>query len=228
MQYSTCRHLKEDGTYCGSPALTGRAYCYFHLNLRGRRLRRAQAHRGGLPCRLHLPALDNLRALQVAISEVLDAMAEGQIDTNAAGTMLYGIQQATSILKAVQDLEQWTDADDVDETDRVLEFPQFEQKFGVPPGIDLESDPDLALQQAEAHPAAAPAEQPAQPVQSASAPQSARASSRQAKDDNQREPSFKELKQQLRILQDTVHRDATSKKPPAPAPPTVKEATDTA
>ena len=39
MEFSTCDHLKEDGAYCNSPALRGRNYCYFHLNLREHRLR---------------------------------------------------------------------------------------------------------------------------------------------------------------------------------------------
>ena len=38
MDFRTCNHLKEDGVYCNSPALRGRNYDYFHLNLRGRRL----------------------------------------------------------------------------------------------------------------------------------------------------------------------------------------------
>jgi len=43
MEFRTCDHLKEDGVYCNSPALRGRDYCYFHLNLRGRRLKAARA-----------------------------------------------------------------------------------------------------------------------------------------------------------------------------------------
>ena len=38
MSFRTCDHLKEDGVYCNSPVLRGRNYCYFHLNVRGRRL----------------------------------------------------------------------------------------------------------------------------------------------------------------------------------------------
>jgi hypothetical protein len=38
MSVPTCDHLKEDGVFCNSPALHGRKYCYFHLNLRARRL----------------------------------------------------------------------------------------------------------------------------------------------------------------------------------------------
>jgi hypothetical protein len=39
MYCRTCDHLKEDGVCCDSPALRGRNYCFFRLNLRGRRLK---------------------------------------------------------------------------------------------------------------------------------------------------------------------------------------------
>ena len=34
-----CEHIKSNGEFCGSPALRGRNYCYFHLTHIGRRLR---------------------------------------------------------------------------------------------------------------------------------------------------------------------------------------------
>jgi len=160
-QYPTCTHIKEDGTYCGSPALVNRRYCYFHLNLRGRRLRRAQARRHSQPYRLQLPALENLHAIQVAIGEILEAMAEGQLDPKAGGIMLYGIQQATTVMLKIQDAAQWDDDEDDDDNEagqplRVREFPAFEQHYGLPPNVSLEADPDLALQHAEDGSAAVP------------------------------------------------------------------------
>jgi hypothetical protein len=41
MELRTCDHLMEDGIYCQSPALRGRNYCYFHINIRVRRLNRS-------------------------------------------------------------------------------------------------------------------------------------------------------------------------------------------
>ena len=49
MEFRTCDHLKEDGVYCNSPALRGRDYCYFHLNLRGRRLNLSNHAHNSLP-----------------------------------------------------------------------------------------------------------------------------------------------------------------------------------
>jgi hypothetical protein len=55
MSIRTCNHLKEDGVYCDSAALAGRNFCYFHLNIRGRRLKMARALARGDACRLQLP-----------------------------------------------------------------------------------------------------------------------------------------------------------------------------
>src|SRR6516164_11799203 len=105
MQYQTCSHIKEDGTYCGSPALQSHKYCHHHLKARGRRLRRARALRDNLPYRLDLPALDDLAAVQVALSEIVQALGSGQLDHRAAGKMLYAIQQTTSVIKFRAKLE---------------------------------------------------------------------------------------------------------------------------
>src|SRR5215472_5955329 len=99
MQYPTCRHVKEDGIYCGSPALQSHKYCHYHLKSRGRRLRRARALRDQVPYRLDLPALEDLAAVQVALSEIVQALGAGQLDHRAAGKMLYAIQQTTSVIK---------------------------------------------------------------------------------------------------------------------------------
>jgi hypothetical protein len=55
MSFRTCDHLKEDGVYCDSAALRGQNFCYFHLNVRGRRLKMTRALARGEACRLQLP-----------------------------------------------------------------------------------------------------------------------------------------------------------------------------
>src|SRR5580704_11623977 len=85
MQYETCRHVKEDGIYCGSPALRDRKYCYYHLMQRGRRLRRARALRDNQPYRLEIQSLDNLYAVRAALTDIAQALAAGQLDARTAG-----------------------------------------------------------------------------------------------------------------------------------------------
>jgi hypothetical protein len=84
MPVRTCDHLKEDGVYCGSPALNGRNYCHFHLNLRGRRLKTARARRRGDNPALNLPFPEDMHAVQISLAEIMWALAEDRIETKKA------------------------------------------------------------------------------------------------------------------------------------------------
>ena len=44
--FSLCQHTKDDGKLCGSPAMRGKRYCYFHLDVVLRRRRLARMARG--------------------------------------------------------------------------------------------------------------------------------------------------------------------------------------
>ena len=138
MQYETCRHVKEDGTLCGCPALRDRQYCYFHLTHRGRRLRRALALSRNEPYQLLSPPLENLDSMRVALSEVVQALSSGQLNHRSAGLMLYAIQQAATISlrmaqieASLQDTQEKASSDD---TTRLQEDPEFERHFDIPSG----------------------------------------------------------------------------------------------
>src|SRR5664279_6103857 len=159
-QYETCRHVKEDGAYCGSPALRERKYCYYHLMQRASRLRRARALRDNVPYRLEIHSLDNLYAIRDAISDIAQALAAGQLDSRTAGKLLYAIQQASTTNRRIEQmecaqLEQRKEAKDgvpqvrarllgdnlgshAADNSRIQEFPEFEAKFGLPPDVDLD------------------------------------------------------------------------------------------
>jgi len=159
-QYSTCRHVKEDGAYCGSPALRERKYCYYHLMQRASRLRRARALRDNVPYRLEIYSLDNLYAIRDAIREIAQALAAGQLDQRVAGKLLYAIQLASTTNRRIEQmeaaqLEQSKETKDgvpqvrarllganlgADAADnsRIQEFPDFEKQLGLPPDVDLD------------------------------------------------------------------------------------------
>ena len=151
MQYETCRHVKEDGSYCGSPALRERKYCYYHLMQRGRRLRRARALRDEVPYRLEIQSLDNPYAVRAALTDIVQALASGQLESRIAGKMLYAIQQVSSANRRIEQLEKQKDAQDQAQADdsRVQECPEFEKQFGLPPGVDLDAETDAALRKAD-------------------------------------------------------------------------------
>lgn len=100
MSYPTCNHLKEDGVYCASPALHNQNFCYFHLNIRARRLQMARTRMRGESCRLQLPVLEDMHAVQIALTQVLDALADDRIDPKRAGLMLYALQQSATNLNS--------------------------------------------------------------------------------------------------------------------------------
>ncbi len=91
----TCKHIKADGEFCGSPALREREYCYFHLTARGRRLRMQKQIMKGEFHSLQLPTLEDANSIQVALMQVMDALVRGQIDTKVSGQLLYGLQIAS-------------------------------------------------------------------------------------------------------------------------------------
>jgi hypothetical protein len=166
MQYETCRHLKEDGSYCGSPALRERKYCYHHLMQRGRRLRRARALRDDQPYRLEIQSLDNPYAVGNALTDIAQALAAGQLDAVIAGKLLYAIQQVSAANRRIEQMEAAAAAKDpvpqirapvlganlgshADANSRVQEWPEFEQQFGLPPGVDLDAETDAVPRRAD-------------------------------------------------------------------------------
>jgi hypothetical protein len=147
---------------------------------RGRRLRRARALRDNVPYRLEIISLDNPYAVRAALTEIAQALAAGQLDPRAAGKLLYAVQQATAMNKLIAQaeaaqLETMKDVKDqahTGDSSRVQECPDFEQKFGIPPGTDIDAetertlrkaDDEAELRQANALPAPPPGLRPGSP-----------------------------------------------------------------
>jgi len=156
MSYATCDHLKEDGVYCESPALRGQNFCYFHLTVRARRMQAAQARRRGETCRIHLPVLEDMHAVQSSLMQVLDALADDRIDHKRAGLMLYALQQASTNLIGTPGWKGKREQVEYAQPLRAIEAPDVAQQYDLPQGVDLELPPEAALQAAE---------QPAEPLE---------------------------------------------------------------
>jgi hypothetical protein len=171
MSYPTCNHLKEDGVYCDSPALRGQRFCYFHLSARARRVQAAQARRRGESCRIQVPVLDDMHAVQVSLMQVLDALADDRIDHKRAALMLYALQQASTNLNSTPNWKGSRPRAEYDHPLRAVEAPTLEAQYELPNDIDLDAPPDVAVAQAElqanlppAQPASKPAPEPLERV----------------------------------------------------------------
>jgi len=88
-QAPRCTHTKSDGLRCQSPALKGKALCYFHSRIR-------------YPRGSHmLRRLNDGNSVQVTILQAVRALREGTIDPKSARILLWGLQIASANLKNV-------------------------------------------------------------------------------------------------------------------------------
>ncbi len=88
-QAPRCTHIKSDGLRCQSPALKGKALCYFHSRIR--------YPRGGHMLR----RLDDGDSVQVTILQAVRALREGTLDPRSARLLFWGLQLASANLKNV-------------------------------------------------------------------------------------------------------------------------------
>ena len=78
-----CRHILTSGRRCGSPALRGEPFCYYHHTTR----RPAPRHRGVNPAHavFELPAIDDRPGVHFALAQILNRIATNQLDHKRSG-----------------------------------------------------------------------------------------------------------------------------------------------
>src|SRR5271157_16035 len=157
-----CLHVKEDGVFCHCPALGGRQYCYRHLRLRGQQMRMARAIAQRQPYHLVLPPLEDMNAVQAALTHVTAALTAGLLERRRAGLLLYALQQAASNLRFLARAQTQAAANASttgappfspvsgermgEQPQRAVEeYPEFEAEFGLPTGLDLTIPPQVAF-----------------------------------------------------------------------------------
>jgi hypothetical protein len=99
-----CQHVRPSGKKCRAIAIRGHRFCYFHLQARRGQyssITPAETVANGAiapvpqATTISLPMLEDRSAVQLALSEVLRAVASNQIDTNRGWLLLHGLQMAT-------------------------------------------------------------------------------------------------------------------------------------
>ncbi|HYH00684.1 MAG TPA: hypothetical protein VD837_16245 [Terriglobales bacterium] len=89
-----CHHRKDNGIRCGSPALRGRDFCYFHDRQRRdhptRRPRTNTRYRDIMQFR----ALDNRQAIHDALIDTVNRMMRNEIEAKDATALIYALQTA--------------------------------------------------------------------------------------------------------------------------------------
>jgi hypothetical protein len=100
MLVDLCRHIKTSGTQCRGVALTGSPFCYFHHRLHSAHApyRRNQVTRGSLLPGQHieLAPLEDRDSVLLALSQVVNALATGSLETKRATALFRGLQIAAA------------------------------------------------------------------------------------------------------------------------------------
>jgi len=124
---TVCEHIKDNGIRCGSPAIRGRHFCYFHS--------RAHHPVGRFGHRNYRsPVADTVESLQVAMTHVMQALSTGDVPPKQANSMLFAINLATNLLRVPKPQSE------SEKSVVVTEIPQAMQEF-LSPAPEPEHEP---------------------------------------------------------------------------------------
>jgi hypothetical protein len=107
MAYELCRHILTSGRRCEAPSLKESFWCFFHARLHARH--RAILYPRYTPGSIELPVLEDVDAIQVAISLTVNALASGKIAEKRAATLFRGLTLAARNTAATLPLPRTSD-----------------------------------------------------------------------------------------------------------------------
>lgn len=90
-----CRHIQPTGKRCGSPALRGEPFCYFHHPTR-----RPQRRPVARPAAFTLPPITCHEDVQIALSEVISRLANNTLDIKRATMIMDSLRMAQANLRS--------------------------------------------------------------------------------------------------------------------------------
>ncbi|HWR14615.1 MAG TPA: hypothetical protein VN577_07285 [Terriglobales bacterium] len=97
MSYRFCEHIKDNNEPCGSPALRGRHFCYYHS-----RLRTVSRHEG--KPRIRVGAIESRQSIEILAAQLCQAVLDDEITPTKANTILRALKLVESAMKKFQTL----------------------------------------------------------------------------------------------------------------------------
>jgi hypothetical protein len=131
MPAANCTHIKVNGVRCGSPALRGEVFCYFHQRL-------IRGVTTPPKSRVHpIAILESKEGIQVSIMEVINALLRNTIDSRRAQLVLRAlhIAQKNSVRTSFSTYG----------PDMVLEVPNYPAAPAPARMVDEDDDPPPQL-----------------------------------------------------------------------------------
>ncbi len=106
MDLPICEHIKPSGARCGSPALHGHQYCYYHVGLR-KAVPTTTLFVQANPYRnlddpyaiFNLPYLEDAAAIQIGFMQLIHGVAEDRLDRWHARAILSALHGAAANLR---------------------------------------------------------------------------------------------------------------------------------
>jgi hypothetical protein len=97
-----CRHIKINGTQCGSPALRDKSFCFYHQQNRPMSAEcyyKADEYSTG---EITLPYFEDAHSIQTVIRQIVQMVLQKRLARETASTLLYTLQIASSNLKRME------------------------------------------------------------------------------------------------------------------------------
>src|SRR6266481_1174505 len=96
-----CRHIKVNGTQCGSPALRSKNFCFYHQQ--DRPMAVECYYDGGYATgEITLPFFEDAHSIQAVIRQVVQMVLQKRLERKTASLLLYALQIASSNLKRME------------------------------------------------------------------------------------------------------------------------------
>src|SRR5271154_4354468 len=114
-----CTHIKVTGQQCGSPALRGEFFCYFHTRV----IKGVQQR---VDMQLHSMALlEDCEAIQLSIMHVVDGLIKGTLDPTRARLIIQALRIAARNAKNVR----FDTNREYEKQSMVREVPDYAQQY---------------------------------------------------------------------------------------------------
>ncbi|MGB7943198.1 MAG: hypothetical protein WCF42_07775, partial [Terriglobales bacterium] len=83
-----CRHIKVNGTQCGSPALRHKNFCFYHQQNRPERVDCYYNPEEYPTGEITLPAFEDAHSVQTVIRQVVQMVLQKRLEQKTAGLLL--------------------------------------------------------------------------------------------------------------------------------------------
>jgi len=91
-----CQHAHTNGNRCGSPALRGEQFCFYHHPVR-RPARRRSATPPAVA--FNLPPIGEPEDIQIALCEIMKHLANSTLDVKRASVLLECVDRAAAFVQ---------------------------------------------------------------------------------------------------------------------------------